>query len=180
MLGVITVVHFLQAFGYFQFPPFPPLPPCTHFWWWFLYKTPFWPVWPLIPLPLLTHPFFFVWFGFLYFLPYPVFHTFSHFSSLLFCYANFFYPTCFLFQLFPVHLAIRVGHCMLSLPICPVWRKAWLFDTLGCNFFSPLFPRFPHWMLSYYSLLFTYLHCFWDSIASFLIHLLVPPAKQLE
>ena len=64
--------------------------------------------------------FFFVSFGFLYFLPYPVFHNFFHFSSLLFSYANFFYPTCFLFQLFPVHLAVRVCHCLLSLPICPL------------------------------------------------------------
>ena len=37
---------------------------------------------------------------------------FHNFSSPLFCYANFFYPTCFLLQLFPVHLAIRDCHCM--------------------------------------------------------------------
>ena len=45
---------------------------------------------------------------------------------------------------FPVHLTIRVCLCMLSLPICPLWRKAWLFDTLRCNiFFHPCFPLFP-------------------------------------
>ena len=86
----------------------------------------------------------------------------------------FFYPTCFLFQFVPVHLAIRVCHCKLSLPICPLWRKAWLFDMLGCNFFSTIFSLFPHWMLSHFPLLFTYLHWFCDSIASFLIHPLVP------
>ena len=52
--------------------------------------------------------------------------------------------------------------------------KAWLIDTLGCIFFPLFFPCFPHWMLSHFPLLFTYLHCFCDSIASFLIHPLVP------
>ena len=64
--------------------------------------------------------FFLVSFSFLYFLPYPVFHTLFHFSSFLFCYAIFFYPTCFLFQFFPVHLVVRVCHCLLYLPICPL------------------------------------------------------------
>ena len=60
--------------------------------------------------------------------------SFSHLFPLQFpsfLFANFFHPSCFLFQFFPVHLAVRVCHCLLSLPIFPLWRKAWLFDTLG-------------------------------------------------
>ena len=110
-------------------------------------------------------------FGHLY-LFLPIHICLSHLASYTFCHtqfftpfstsvpfsSNFFYPTCFLFQFFPVHLTVRFCHCLLSLLICPLWRKAWLFDTLGCNFFPLFFPCFPHWMMSHFPLLFTYFY----------------------
>ena len=164
----------LFCFIFLFFSPFPPLLPCTHFWWCFLY---------------IPH---FDQFGHLYlFLPTHIF--LSHLASYTFCHTQFFtpfstsvpffsvmlisfilsYPTCFPFQFFPVHLAVRICHCLLYLLICPLWRKAWLFDTLGCNFFPLFFPLFPPLDVESLSLafylftLFLWLHCiFWSILWS--------------
>ena len=90
-----------------------------------------------------THPIFFVSFSFLYFCQTQFFTPFSTLVPFFSVMLIFFYPTCFPFQFFPVHLAVRVCHCLLFLTICPLWRKAWLFDTLGCIFFPLFFPCFP-------------------------------------
>ena len=89
------------------------------------------------------YPIFFVSFGFLYFLPYPVFHTFFHFSSLLFCYANFFYPTCFLFSSFLyIWLLEFVIVCCLYLFVH--FEEKLDFSTRWVvNFFPTIFSLFP-------------------------------------
>ena len=120
---------------------FPPLPPCTHFWWCFFLHSP-------ILTSLAAYTSFYPSKFFLSHLPSytfchtQFFHTFFHFSSLLFCYANFFYPTCFPFQFFPVHLAVRVCHCLLYLPHLSPLKKSLTFRHVGL-YFSPFFPCFP-------------------------------------
>ena len=125
-----------------------------------------------------------------------LFHLLPILSSNTFCHAQFFTtlstsaPPLYVMLIHFNLLAFSSSRCFLCIlqleyaitcclhQIVPFEEKL-DFSTCWVTFYKNFFPFFSHWMLSHFPLLFTYLHCFCDSIASFGPSY-GPPTEQVE